>query len=68
MALPSSCSPGCRNFLLYTTTPRIASAVSKKDIEGVSRITAQVLPVPLVSVPPELWVFAPVFASFPFGS
>ncbi|KAL4526800.1 hypothetical protein Ndes2526A_g01231 [Nannochloris sp. 'desiccata'] len=29
------------NFLLYTTTPRIAAAVSKDDRAGVSKITAQ---------------------------
>jgi putative MATE family efflux protein len=29
------------NFLLYTTTPRIAAAVSKNDRDGVSKITAQ---------------------------
>jgi Na+-driven multidrug efflux pump len=29
------------NFLLYTTTPRIAAAVSRNDIAGVSRITSQ---------------------------
>lgn len=31
------------NFLLYTTTPRIAAAVSRKDDAGVSRITSQSL-------------------------
>lgn len=35
--------PPPRNFLLYTTTPRIAAAVSQKDTEGVSRITSQTL-------------------------
>ena len=30
------------NFLLYTTTPRIAAAVARKDEAGVSAITAQV--------------------------
>ena len=29
------------NFLLYTTTPRIAAAVSKDDRAGVSKITSQ---------------------------
>ena len=32
------------NFLLYTTTPRIAAAVSRKDMDAVSAITAQVGP------------------------
>ena len=31
----------CRNFLLYTTTPRIAAAAAKQDLAGVSKITAQ---------------------------
>ncbi len=30
------------NFLLYTTTPRIASAAAKGDTEGASKITSQV--------------------------
>lgn len=30
------------NFLLYTTTPRIAEAAARKDTGAVSRITAQV--------------------------
>ena len=50
------------NFLLYTTTPRIAAAVSRDDKAGISAITSQGLYVAAIigiSMTTILWIQCP---------